>query len=169
MIQYFDPNDIKVRVLVHQFCLENGIVPPDEKGSWVNVGARLKELPADEARVMKRKWRKLWRKLLRRNLKSQAARGHKGRGFNLVFGAQMKVSSKTDNPADTATTQPSPRSNKNNRPPARVVSHRKREVFNWIFDEKIKKVQNAAEKKRAIAAIESSANAEEDSDRTEET
>jgi hypothetical protein len=51
------------RSLLRLLMLDKGIVPMD--GTPFDANRTLAELPADEARAMKRKFRKLWRKAMK--------------------------------------------------------------------------------------------------------
>ena len=48
------------RFLVHDACFKAGIIPLETSNA--DVGVSLKQLPPDEARKAKRKFRKLWRR-----------------------------------------------------------------------------------------------------------
>ena len=73
-------NDELDRLLKLHACLTNGIAPlwstADSFYSKVNIKKALASLPADEARKMKRKFRKMWRKLAKQNVRAGATNGH---------------------------------------------------------------------------------------------
>lgn len=62
------------RALLHSACFEQGIVPIEDPA--LDIRRALRTLPPEEARVMKRKFRKLWRRYLaeanKKNPKSKA-------------------------------------------------------------------------------------------------
>lgn len=61
------------RLLIHKACFDEGIIPIETE--LADVGVSLSQLPPEEARKMKRKFRKLWRREAKRrsiNLKDDS-------------------------------------------------------------------------------------------------
>jgi hypothetical protein len=71
---YMKPTE---RLLIHKACFDEGIIPIEVEQSDMTVA--LSQLPPDEARKLKRKFRKLWRREARKcnvDLKSDAWSAH---------------------------------------------------------------------------------------------
>lgn len=61
------------RAFIHAVHFEQGIVPIEDP--VLDIRRALKDLPPEEQRVLKRKFRKLWRKFMRDQVSSAGKRG----------------------------------------------------------------------------------------------
>lgn len=117
----------QTRVFVHAASFKEGIVPLED--ARMDVGRALKDLPPEDARKMKRRFRKLWRKLAREEAYSQRA-------------CEFKVAKKLKLPKGDDASQDASLPLPPHKPSKRAKLARKELVRSYIFREHVYPMNN---------------------------